>query len=40
MNLNLIRPKIETEDSLLSKTKSCEKLIEQNHRKAEETLEF
>ena len=40
MNLNMIRPKIETEDLLLSITKNCETLIDQTHRKAEETLEF
>ena len=40
MNLNIIRPKNETEDLLLSITKNCETLIEQTHRKAEETLEF
>ena len=40
MNLNLIRPKTQTEDLLLSITKNCETLIEQTHRKAEETLEF
>ena len=40
MNLNMIRPKNETEDLLLSKTKNCETLIEQTHRKPEETLEF
>ena len=40
MNLNMIRPKNETEDSLLSITKKCETLIEQTHRKAEETLKF
>ena len=40
MNLNMIHPKIETEDLLLSITKNCEKLIEQTHRKPEETLEF
>ena len=40
MNLNTIRPKNETEDLLLSITKNCETLIEQTHRKAEETLEF
>ena len=39
MNLKMIRPKNETEDLLLSLTKSCETLIEQT-RKAEETLEF
>ena len=40
MNLNMIRPKNETEDLLRSITKNCETLIEQTHRKAEETLEF
>ena len=40
MNLNMIRPKNETEDLLLSITKNCETLIEQTHRKAEEALEF
>ena len=40
MDLNMVRPKNETEDLLLSKTKNCEMLIEQTHRKAEETLEF
>ena len=39
MNLNMIRPKNKT-DLLLSITKNCETLIEQTHRKAEETLEF
>ena len=40
MNLNMIRPKNQTEDLLLSITKKCETLIEQTNRKAEETLEF
>ena len=40
MNLNMIRPKNEKENLLLSITKNCETLIEQTHRKAEETLEF
>ena len=40
MNLNMIRPKNETEDLLLSMTRNCEALIDQTHRKAEETLEF
>ena len=35
----MIRPKNET-DLLLPITKNCETLIEQTHRKAEETLEF
>ena len=40
MNLNLIRPKNETEDLLLSLTKNCETLIKQTHRKPKETLEY
>ena len=40
MNLNMIRPKNETEDLLLSITKNCQTLIEPTHRKAEETFEF
>ena len=40
MNLNMIRTKNEVEDLLLSITKNCETLIEQTHRKPEETLEF
>ena len=40
MNLNMIRPKNETEDLLLSFTKNFETLIEQTLRKPEETLEF
>ena len=40
MNLDLIRPKPETEDFLLSKTKNCETLIKKTLRKTEETLEF
>ena len=36
----MIRSKNETEDLLLSITKNCEKLVEQTHRKPEETLEF
>ena len=40
MNLNKIQPKNETEDLLLSITKNCETLIQQTHRKPEETLEF
>ena len=40
MNLNMIQPKNETENLLLSITKNCETLIEQTHRKPEETLEF
>ena len=40
MNLNMIRPKNETEDLLLSITKNCEAIIDQTHRKAEDTLEI
>ena len=40
MNLNMIRPKNETEDLLLSITKNSETLIKQTHRKPEETMEF
>ena len=40
MNLDMIRPKNQTEDLLLTITKNCETLIKQTHRKAEETLEF
>ena len=40
MNLNMITPEIETEDLLLSITENCQTLIEQTHRKIEETLEF
>ena len=40
MNLNMVRPKNETKDFLLSITKNCEKLIEQTHTKPQETLEF
>ena len=40
MNLNMIRPRNETEELLLSITKNCEILIKQTHRKPEETLEF
>ena len=40
MNLNMIRPKNETEELLLSITKNCETLIEQTHTRPQETLEF
>ena len=36
----MIQPKIETEDLSLSITINCETLIEETHRKPEETLEF
>ena len=34
MNLNMIRPKTQTEDLLLSITENCGTLIELTHRKA------
>ena len=40
MNLNMIQPKNQTKNLLLSITKNCETLIKQTDRKAEETLEF
>ena len=40
MNLNMIRPKNETEELLLSITKNFESLIEQTHTNSQETLEF
>ena len=40
MNLNMITPKNQTEDFLLSITKICQTLIKQTHRKAEEILEY
>ena len=40
MNLNMIRPKNQKEDFLLSITGNCETLIEPTHRKSEETLVF
>ena len=36
----MIQPKNETDNLLLSITKNCENLVEQTHRKPEETLEF
>ena len=36
----MFKPKNETEDLLLSITKNCKTLINQTHKKAEETLEF
>ena len=40
MILNMIRPKTQTEDLLVSISKNCETLVQQTHRKPEETLEF
>ena len=40
MELNMIRPKNQTEDLRLSITKNCQTRIEQTHKKAEETLEL
>ena len=39
MNSNIIQPKNETENLLLSITKNCETLIHQIHKKAEKNLE-
>ena len=36
----MIKPENETEDSLLSITKYCERLVHQTHRRTAETLEF
>ena len=36
----MIQPKTEIKDLLLSITKNCETLIQQTHKKAEETLEY
>ena len=38
MNLNMIRPKNETEDLLLSITKNCETLIEQTYKKCRRNI--
>ena len=40
MDLNMIRPKDETENIILSVTKNCETLVKQTHTRPEETLEF
>ena len=40
MNINMIRPKNETECLFFSMTKNCETLAEQTQRKAEETLQL
>ena len=40
MNSNMIRPKNQTEDLVISITKNCQVLSEQTHTKAQETLEF
>ena len=40
MNLDMLRLRNETEDSLLSITKNCETLLKQTHRKLQDTLEF
>ena len=40
MNLNMIQPKNETEDLLLSIFKKCETFIKQTHARPEESLEF
>ena len=38
MNLDMIRPKIETEGLLLSITKNCETPINQTHNKSHENI--
>ena len=40
MNLNMLRPKNDTEDLLLSITKNCQTLVDQTYTKTEETLGF
>ena len=40
MNLDMFKPRNESDDLLLSITKNCKKLIDQTYKKAEETLEF
>ena len=40
MNPNMILPKNETVEYLLSKTKNCETPLKQTHRKPEDTLEI
>ena len=38
MSLDMVRPKLETEDLLLSITKNCEMLNKQTHRKLEKNI--
>ena len=40
MKLDMVKPKNETEDLLLSVTKICETIIRQTHTETQETLEF
>ena len=40
MNLNMVRPKNETEDQLLSLTENCQTLFHQTHTKPQKTLEL
>ena len=40
MNLDMLRPRNETEDLLLSRTKNYETLIKQTHTKPQRTLEY
>ena len=40
MNLDMIRPRNETEDLILSLTKNYETLIKQTHTKPDETIEI
>ena len=39
MNLDMIQPRNETEDLILSKTMDCETLIDEIHTKSQKTLE-
>ena len=40
MNLDMFKPRKETEELLFSITKNCETFVDQTYRKAEGTLEF
>ena len=40
MNLDMIQPRIETEDLLLSVTKNCETVIKHTHEKPQKTFEY
>ena len=40
MNLDMFRPRNETEDLIFSITKTCKTLIKQTHKKPQETLEY
>ena len=40
MNLDMFKPRNESENLLLLITKNCETFIDQRHKKPQETLEF